>query len=195
MTAGNSNLIPDHEKHVLITERLELHLVKPDHLIQIWQNRFDNSELVYEGFTNPYLVLIEGPSPVRWRAPQVAETRELNRWFIRWIVLRETNEVIGSISFHAPPNSDGMIEVGLGIVEKFRRQGFARESLVAMWTWAAEQSEVKTLRYTVSPANRASVGLVESFGFNKVGQQIDEEDGPEDIYELPSNLFASTSYS
>ena len=45
------------------------------------------------------------------------------------------------------------------------------------------------LRYTVSPTNVASVKLIESFGFNLVGQQLDEIDGPEDIYELSAAAF------
>ncbi len=181
-----SQFHPDHEKHLLITERLELHLVQPQHLIQIWQGNFDNSSLVTEGFSNPHLVLIEGPSPVRWRAPQVAADVTINRWFIRWIVSKDSREVVGSISFHTPPDEVGMIEIGLGIVEPHRRQGYARESLVAMWQWAARQPQVNTFRYTVSPANIPSVNLVQSFGFERVGQQIDDEDGPEDIYEQSS---------
>lgn len=180
---------PDYVQHVLKTERLELHLVHPDHLIAIWRNQFDNASLASFGFTNPLKVLIEGHSPVRWRAPQVLANPELNRWFIRWIVLAKTSEVVGSISFHAPPNEVGMIEIGLGVEEQHRRQGYAQEALIAMWNWVCEQPDVNILRYTVSPENLASVALVQKFGFSKIGQQIDEEDGPEDIYEMSAAEF------
>ncbi|MBU6347761.1 MAG: GNAT family N-acetyltransferase [Actinomycetales bacterium] len=186
---------PDFVQHVLKTERLQLHLVHPDHLIAIWRNEFDNSALLAMGFTNPLNVLIEGHSPVRWRAPQVLANPELNRWFIRWIVLAKTREVVGSISFHAPPNEAGMIEIGLGIEAQHRRQGYAQEALMAMWHWASQQSAVKILRYTVSPENLASVALVEKFGFLKVGQQIDEEDGTEDIYEMSVTEFRNKMFA
>jgi RimJ/RimL family protein N-acetyltransferase len=60
-----------------------------------------------------------------------------------------------------------------------------------MWMWASEQPGVKVFRYTVSPDNEASVGLVRGLGFAHVGQQIDEEDGPEDIYEMTVDDFCN----
>lgn len=76
-----------------------------------------------------------------------------------------------------------MIEIGLGIEDAFQGRGFAKEALTGMWLWACEFPEVKTLRYTVSPDNLASIKVIESFGFTFMGQQMDEIDGPENIYE------------
>jgi RimJ/RimL family protein N-acetyltransferase len=174
----------DFEAHTLLTPRLELHLVHPDHLLLLADGDFDNSLLIPYGFTNPDNILIEGHSPVRWRAPQVREDRALNRWFIRWIVLQETKEVVGSISFHSKPDENGMIEIGLGISPAWQNNGYATESLIAMWTWVCAQPEVKTLRYTVSPDNAPSQKIISKFGFKHVGIQIDDQDGPEDIYEM-----------
>ena len=128
---------------------------------------------------------------MRWRAPQVQKEPATNKWFIRWIVLRSTSEVIGSTSFHGPPDEDGMIEIGLGLHEQFHRQGFGFEAVMGMWKWAATQPGVRIFRYTVSPANVASVALVLKCGFSCVGQQIDEIDGPEDIYEMSVEEFLS----
>ena len=58
-----------------------------------------------------------------------------------------------------------------------------------MWSWACTHPEVKTLRYTVSAGNLASIALVDKFGFHHVGQQMDEIDGPEEIYELSVEKF------
>ena len=181
----------NHEQHVIETVRLELHLVSPKVLQQLFDGTFDNSLILEQGFTNPHNVLIDRPNPVRWRAPQVAKDITLNRWFIRWIVLRDIREVIGSISFHAPPNGSGMIEVGLEIVPEFQNNGYAKEALKAFWLWAIVQPDVKILRYTVSPDNAASLAVIQNFGFDYVGQQIDEEDGPEDIYEMNVDEFKS----
>jgi ribosomal-protein-alanine N-acetyltransferase len=82
-----------------------------------------------------------------------------------------------------------MVEIGLGIVEPFQNQGFAKETLRGMWLWAIKDIGVKALRYTVSPQNAPSIRVVQSFGFNLVGQQIDEEDGSEDIYEMSAKEF------
>jgi hypothetical protein len=43
---------------------------------------------------------------------------------------------------------------------------------------------VKTLRYTVSPSNLISKQIIKKLEFNLVGEQIDDVDGVEEIYEL-----------
>jgi L-amino acid N-acyltransferase YncA len=50
---------------------------------------------------------------------------------------------------------------------------------------------VRIFRYTVSPDNVASVRLVQKYGFHHVGQQIDLDDGLEDIYEMSVEEFLS----
>jgi RimJ/RimL family protein N-acetyltransferase len=51
------------------------------------------------------------------------------------------------------------------------------------------EPRVKTLRYTVSPENFPSQAIIKKFGFAYCGQQIDEEDGPEDIYEMSADTY------
>ena len=108
---------------------------------------------------------------------------------MRWIVLKENREVIGSTSFHGTPNAQGMMEIGLGIETQYQNQGYAKEALLGMWRWVLTFPEVKTLRYTVSPENLPSIAVIKYFGFDFKGQQIDEEDGPEDIYEMDRETF------
>jgi RimJ/RimL family protein N-acetyltransferase len=169
--------------------RIEIHPLSADEIIELFE--FPDGLRIYEGkpFSNPHRVLMDESGPLRWRVPQVIADPTVNIWFVRWIVLPSTGEIIGSSSFHGPPDPSGMVEIGLGIHPKFQRQGYGREALVAMWSWAVEQPKVGTLRYTVSPTNLASVKLVESFEFTRVGEQMDEIDGLEDIYEMSAADF------
>lgn len=171
------------------THRLVLHHICAEDLITLFEDPENHS--IYEGkpYSNPHRQLMDDKGPLTWRVPQVKEDPKLNRWFVRWIVLRSTGEIIGSTSFHGAPDSDGMIEIGLGIQESFRNQGFAKESLIGMWRWALEDSEVRVLRYTVSIDNAPSIHVIESFGFHYHGEQIDEEDGPESIFEMSREEF------
>lgn len=84
-----------------------------------------------------------------------------------------------------------LADASVNVHEKFRRRGYAREALIGMWMWASQQPGVKVFRYTVDPNNEPSVGLVRGLGFTHVGQQIDEEDGPEDIYEMAVHEFCN----
>jgi ribosomal-protein-alanine N-acetyltransferase len=174
---------------VISTPRLELHHIGAQDLITLFEDSEDL--LIYEGesYTNPYRHLMDDKGPLAWRVPQVKVDPALNRWFLRWIVLRSTHEIIGSTSFHGAPNIDGMIEIGLGIEASYRNLGYAKESLLGMWRWATEDPAVKILRYTVSVNNAPSIRIIETFGFHYQGEQIDEEDGPESIFEMSREEF------
>ena len=175
---------------VLETNRLELHPVSVEDLLLLESDPLSEKLFADKSFTNPYQVLQIGPSPVRFRAPQVRQNPELNIWFIRWIVEKSSNQVVGSISFHSAPDGEGRIEIGLGIAEEKQNLGYAKEALLAMWSWALEMPGVKTFRYTVSPQNAPSISVIKFFDFDHIGVQIDEEDGPEDIYEMDCKTFA-----
>ena len=103
--------------------------------------------------------------------------------------MKEKQEIIGSTSFHGAPASDGALEIGLGIESEYQNQGFAKEALLGMWRWALTFPEVQTFRYTVSPDNLASIALINYFGFEYKGQQMDEIDGAENIYQMSAADF------
>lgn len=186
---ANSTQFSDEVEPVIYCERVDLHHLSARRLVALDEGADHDVVCADRSYSNPHGVLSEEQSPVRWRTPLVRDDPASNKWFIRWIVLRSESEVIGSTSFHGSPDSDGMIEIGLGLHEQFQRQGFGYEALVGMWTWAAGQPGVRKFRYTVSPDNAASVALVNKFGFARVGQQIDDIDGPEDIYEMMVEEF------
>ncbi len=171
------------------TPRLELHHIPADGLIALYELKDDSLAIAGRSFSNPHKNLVIDPGPLGWRVPQVKADPTTNKWFVRFIVLKENREVIGSISFHGIPDEDGMMEIGLGIEEAFRGHGYAKEALLGMWRWVCGQPGVKTLRYTVSPTNIPSVAIIKGFDFNHKGQQMDEIDGPEDIYETDRAEF------
>jgi RimJ/RimL family protein N-acetyltransferase len=171
------------------TTRLELHHIPVPGLISLFEEKSDQLAIAGRNFTNPHLNLIHESGPLGWRVPQVKADPSTNKWFVRFIVLRDSREIIGSTSFHGIPDEVGMMEIGIGIEEKFWGNGYATEALLGMWRWVIEQPGVKTLRYTVSPSNTPSVRIIEKIGFHHVGQQMDEIDGPEDIYEMSVSEF------
>ncbi len=79
-----------------------------------------------------------------------------------------------------------MVEVGYEIDPAFRRKGYARAALVALIKWAKEDAAIQMIRATISPDNLASRALVSQYGFVEVGEQWDDEDGLETIFEAPA---------
>lgn len=169
---------------VIRTDRLDLHTVRPVDYERLAADRSDPSLWVDRGFTNPAGHLVNDPGPLPFRLPRIRQDPAAAPYLMRVAVLRAQQVIVGGAGFHDRPDADGMIEIGLSVEPAYRRLGLAQEMLHGMWGWVVNRPGVRTLRYTVSPDNVASLRLIGRFGFERVGQQIDEEDGPEDIFEL-----------
>ena len=141
------------------------------------------TEPEWDGFSNPYKHLVNGPSPLRHRIPRVKKDSAFAE--IGLVLAIADGEIVGSAGFHDYPDENGMIEIGFGIVPERQRQGYGLELLHGMWHEIAKRADVKVLRYTVSPDNEASMHIIKKLGFEQVGEQIDEEDGLELIFEMP----------
>jgi [ribosomal protein S5]-alanine N-acetyltransferase len=106
-------------------------------------------------------------------------------WLGRSIVLTEddgTRRVIGTAGFHAPPDAQGRVEIGYRIDPAYRRQGYAIEAVRGLFDWAAAQGVYRFVA-SISPDNAASLALAAQLGFRKVGEQIDDIDGLEYVFE------------
>ena len=143
----------------------------------------------WNGFTNPYKHLVEGPSPLSHRIPRVRSHPEFAEIGIILGIEKSNREIIGSAGFHDFPNDVGMIEIGFGIVPEKQNQGYGTELLLGMWTMICARPDVRILRYTVSPDNNPSMHIVKKLQFHLVGEQIDPEDGIELIYEKSVEEF------
>ena len=141
------------------------------------------------GYADPTDVLHPDRSPLHHRVPQVLADPSVNPWLVRLAVLRETGEIVGLVNFHAPPDADGMVEIGYSVVPEHRRRGYATEMAQTLWTYAASHPAVRTLRATFTPDNAASRAIIEAAGFVHVGEQDDDEDGLELIYEIPATDY------
>ena len=173
------------------SDRLELHAVSPAEYEILAVDRADSHLWVDRGFSNPHGHLVADAGPLPYRIPRIRKDPSLAPYLLRLAVLKASREVIGSSGFHNAPDETGMIEIGLGVEEAFRGKGFAQEILLGMWGWVINQPGVKVLRYTVAPDNAPSQAIIKKFGFDHKGQQIDDVDGPEDIYEMSVTEFRS----
>lgn len=118
------------------------------------------------------------------RLPQVARDPTALDWIARAAV-RPDGAVVGLVGFHGPPDERGMVEVAYGVDPAFRRQGYARSLLRIALDWAASVPGVRVVRASISPDNEASLATLRPFGFAQVGDQWDDEDGLELLFERP----------
>ncbi len=112
-------------------------------------------------------------------------------WLARAIVRRADRLMVGHSGFHGrpamphlAPYAPGGAELGYTVFAPYRRQGYAAEALAALMAWAARDHAVPAFVLSIAPENVASQALARRFGFVKVGEQIDPEDGLEEIFAL-----------
>ena len=122
----------------------------------------------------------------RLRLSDIAANPEAARWIARAAVDEPGGFVVGHAGFHGPPDDDGMVEVAYLVVPEYRRRGYARAMLAALLRRAADEPQVRTVRASISPGNAASLATIKGFGFEPAGEQWDEEDGRELLFEVPA---------
>jgi [ribosomal protein S5]-alanine N-acetyltransferase len=120
----------------------------------------------------------------RIRLRQVAEDPDSAEWVARAAVSEPDGAVVGHAGFHGPPDETGTVEVGYSVDPAFRRRGHARAMLGELLRWAADDPRVRTVRASIRPDNAASLAIIAGFGFARTGEQWDDEDGLETIFEV-----------
>lgn len=111
------------------------------------------------------------------------ESAPLSIAWIARIVLNASRTVVGLAGFHGEPDDTGAVEVSYAIDPAFRRRGFAQASLAAAIKWAHASGSVRLIRASVSPLNEPSRAVLEHGGFALIGEQWDNVDGQELVYE------------
>lgn len=124
---------------------------------------------------------------LEYRLGQLAADPSIHNWLGRAMVLTNdggSRQVVGSIGFHGAPDEDGRLEIGYRVDPEYRNRGFARESATAMYRWAYEKHGISKFLGSISPENIPSLNLIEQYGYVLIGEQIDEVDGLELVFEM-----------
>jgi RimJ/RimL family protein N-acetyltransferase len=103
-------------------------------------------------------------------------------WLTRAVIAPDAGVVVGLAGFHGPPDDDGMVEVGYEIDPGHRRRGYARAAVLGLMDYAREHG-ARVVRASVAPGNAPSRGLIDGLGFVQVGEQVDDRDGLELVFE------------
>ena len=134
---------------------------------------------------SPWLISEQPRSVWQRRATQVVQTPADLAWVTGVLFDDEIGQVVGAGGFHAAPDEHGMVEAGYRVDPQFRRRGYARATLESLIARAQSEPAVRVFRLTIAPENEPSLALARQFPFVEVGEQWDDEDGLETIYEMP----------
>ena len=96
-------------------------------------------------------------------------------WFAMWMIERKDGLHVGDLCFKGLPPS-GIVEIGYGILEAYRGQGYATEAVKAALDWAFEHPEVMAVEAETSAENVISKRVLAKCGFIANGKT--GEEGP-----------------
>jgi RimJ/RimL family protein N-acetyltransferase len=168
------------------SERLELPLLSLDQLDQLAMG--DGAAV---GADLGAILPIPWLDEVRWLAGVRAQQLRLRPadapWLLRAILLRTPDgglQAIGYLNFHTGPDERGMVEIGYTLLPEARGHGYAIEAVRAAFEWATRSHGIHLFRASVAPDNERSLNLIAKLGFQQVGEQWDEVDGLELVFEL-----------
>jgi RimJ/RimL family protein N-acetyltransferase len=117
------------------------------------------------------------------RISQVEEDPASAAW-VTGVMCDERQQVaVGRAGYHGPPDPSGMDEIGHAVDPAHRRRGYARAALEALLQRAAREQQVHTMPVTIGADNAAFQQLASRYGFTKVGEQWDHEDGLESLFD------------
>ncbi len=174
------------EELLIRSERLELPLLTLAQLDRLAAGEGDSVGIELGATLSP--IWVDG---VRWlarlRAEQIRRRPEDAPWLLRPILSRATDgwrTAIGYLNFHGRPDERGMVEVGYTLLPEARGHGYAIEAVRATFDWATAVHGIRHFRAAVAPGNERSLNLIAKLGFRQTGDQWDEEDGLELVFEL-----------
>ena len=178
--------------HVVSSERLDLVPMTADFMAAIVALDAPRASEI-GGFSVP----AEWPRevvPQGWLQVWVARLRAdpgLLPWLSRAMVLRSNRTMVGNIGFHGYPGegdlrsfSPGAGQFGYGVLEPYRRQGFATEAAQALMRWAHDEHGIGRFVISIAQDNVPSQGVARRLGFVPIGSHVHSVRGSEDIWEL-----------
>jgi RimJ/RimL family protein N-acetyltransferase len=86
------------------------------------------------------------------------------------IVRRRDGAAIGACGFLGPPDETGAVQVGYGLAESARRQGYATEALRGLLGWARSQNGLTCVLADTTRSNVRSQRVMERAGMRRVGE-------------------------
>ena len=97
------------------------------------------------------------------------ENPEQWEWYAIWMIELKDGTHIGELCFKGL-DSDGVVEIGYGIMEQYQEHGYATEAVKAISAWAFQEPKVTAIEAEIDNKNIASKKVLEKCGFVFTGK-------------------------
>ena len=160
----------------IVTTRLRLVPITPELVRAFFNDRDKLSRLLKASIPNDWPVdpVIMEILIKRLDDPSAFE------WADYICIHKEDGKVVGDGGFKGPPDTDGCVEIGYGIIPEYRKRGLATEAALALVELAFSHQEVKILCAETVIDGIASIRVLQKLGMHQHGTNHNDEDG--DLY-------------
>ena len=91
---------------------------------------------------------------------------------------KQSSRVVGTATFKGPPDTNGVVEIAYAIAPTHQGRGYATEAADALVAFAFADERVQLVRAHTLPTSNASTRVLAKFGFVRVSDVVDPDDGP-----------------
>lgn len=113
-----------------------------------------------------------------WTLEKVETVPDADGWWSYYVVRTDAGdggrELVGIAGYKGPPDAEGMVEVGYGVMEPHRRRGYASEATAGLVERAFADPRVTRVIAETLPELIPSQGVLEKNGFAFVGEGSEE---------------------
>jgi RimJ/RimL family protein N-acetyltransferase len=92
------------------------------------------------------------------------ENPEQWEWYAIWMIELKDGTHIGEMCFKGL-DSNGVVEIGYGIMEQYQDHGYATEAVKAISNWAFQEPKISSIEAEIDSKNIASKKVLEKCGF------------------------------
>lgn len=152
-------MIQNHAENIIITDRTAIHIADNDEMKAFIDSQSNN------GLKQAYNEMLKG----------CIEHPMQRIWHAIWMIELHDGQHIGELCFKGI-SPQGVVEIGYGIAEEYRGQGYATEAVSAVVNWAMNQPEVTSVEAETESDNTASQKVLLKSGF--IANGTVGEEGP-----------------
>ena len=135
------------------TENLKIYAASQDEMEKFIE--LQTNEVLKAAYTEMLNGCIENPE--QWE------------WYAIWMIKLKDGTHIGEMCFKGL-DSNGVVEIGYGIMEQYQEHGYATEAVKAISAWAFQEPKVTAIEAEIDDKNIASKKVLEKCGFVFTGK-------------------------
>jgi ribosomal-protein-alanine N-acetyltransferase len=156
---------------VVRTRRLDLVRATAEHLRAELRGREHFEAALGIGVPENWPPDLYDRDATEWSLRWVSANQAHLQWGLYYVVFRDRPEgplAVGTAGYKGAP-VEGMVEIGYGVLQQFRRRGIATEAADGLLRFAFAHPEVTRITAETLPDLVSSIGVMEKLGLRFIG--------------------------